>query len=784
MLLALLYGIAIKQYFSWLVFSKHHVENYTMRIFFVGTALRSTFMVLALVSLVACGAGSSKKGPPANSIAASSLTTNSSFSVGSSQKNNSSMGLSSVLNSSAVNSSVGNSNVSTVSNSSISYLIGGSIQHLPLDLKNEVTTFAGAVKGADGAGTESKFYLPEGAVTDGNNLYVADTGNHTIRKIVLATGVVTTLAGKAGVSGSDDGATGSAARFYGPQSITINGTNLFVTDTQNQTIRKIAIASGEVITLAGSVNKTGATNATGTQARFYFPRGITNDGTYLYVTDSENHTIRKIKEDTGEVTTLAGLATQSGNSNGLGTNARFKNPTGIFSNGTNLYVTDSGNHTIRKIVISSGLVETFAGTAGQSGTANGTNAEARFNSPTGITGDGTYLYVSDTENHTIRKIAINSQAVTTLAGMSGMSGSDNGLSLFNKPSGIAIVGSNLYVADRNNNTIRLVSVADSLAPIFAGIVRGGDGSGNAVSFAGPYGMTTDGTNIYFTDTEDSTIRKMVISTGVVSTLAGVSGQAGADDGIGALARFRKPEGITTDGTNLYVTDYGNNAIRKIVIESREVITLAGSVNASGSDDGAGTSALFNAPYGITTDGINLYVADTGNYTIRKIEIATGIVETFAGTADQKGAVDETGTAARFNFPSGITTDGTYLYVTDTNNNTIRKIEIASRIVKTLAGTALMLGSTDEVGEKARFSYCQGISSDGTYLYVVDTGNHTIRRVDKVTGAVTTIAGSAGVSGSVNATGTASKFWSPTGITNDGLNVYVTDTTNNTIRKIH
>ena len=219
-------------------------------------------------------------------------------------------------------------------------------------------------------------------------------------------------------------------------------------------------------------------------------------------------------------------------------------------------------------------------------------------------------------------------------------------------------------------------------------------------------------------------RKIVISTGVVTTLAGSS--QGSTDATGTSASFYFPVGITTDGTNLYVADFNNHRIRKIVISTGVVTTLAGSTsNYSGSTDATGTSARFNYPRAITTDGTNLYVADRKNDRIRKIVISTGVVTTLAGSS--QGYTDDTGTSARFYLPRGITTDGTNLYVADTNNHKIRKIVISTGVVTTLAGSSS--GSTDATGTSARFQFPQGITTDGTNLYVSDTYNHRIRKIE-------------------------------------------------------
>jgi len=317
----------------------------------------------------------------------------------------------------------------------------------------------------------------------------------------------------------------------------------------------------------------------------------------------------------------------------------------------------------------------------------------------------------------------------------------------------------------------------------AGLDGSTDGIGSAARFYDPCGITTDGTNLYAADTYNQTIRMMVIATGVVTTVAGTAGAIGSTDGTGAVARFYVPYGITTDGTNLFVTNAGDHTIRKIVIATGVVTTLAGMALSYGSTDGTGTAARFDYPFGITTDGINLFVADANNRTIRKVVIATGVVTTVAGTAGAIGSTDGTGATARFFSPCGITTDGTNIYVADTANHTIRKIVIARGLVTTLAGTAGTYGSTDGTGTAARFYYPYGITTDGTNLFVTNAGDHTIRKIVIATGVVTTVAGTAGSYGSTDGTGVAARFNWPVGITTDGTNLFVGDSYNHTIRVI-
>jgi streptogramin lyase len=233
------------------------------------------------------------------------------------------------------------------------------------------------------------------------NVYVADMANNTIRKITPK-GVVSTLAGLAGHPGSQDDI-GANARFRNPWGVAADDTgNVFVADLSNDTIRKITPA-GMVMTLAGQAGMTGSVDGSGSQARFNAPHGVATDHAgNVYVSDSANGTIRKITPG-GVASTLAGLPGYSGNTDGNGHDARFGNPQGLaVDNQGNIYVADTGNNTVRKIT-PLGVVTTLAGLAG----AGGAGADARFNSPGGVAADSAgNVYVADTNNHTVRKIAL------------------------------------------------------------------------------------------------------------------------------------------------------------------------------------------------------------------------------------------------------------------------------------------------------------------------------------------------------------------------------------------
>jgi sugar lactone lactonase YvrE len=327
---------------------------------------------------------------------------------------------------------------------------------------------------------------------------------------------------------------------------------------------------------------------------------------------------------------------------------------------------------------------TLAGVPLSAGSSDGTGAAARFDFPCGVAADGAgNLYVADTDNNIIRKIVASTGAVTTLAGLAGSSGSADGIgsaARFNNPSGVAVdSGGNIYVADTLNHTLRRITAQGVVSTIAGapGVAGSVDGTGSAARFYGPQGLAINpdpyvGTNdLYLADTNNHTIRKLVPSTGVVTTVAGLAGSAGSADGIGSQGRFNGPSGVAVDSRGtVWVADTENHAIRS-VWSTGQVLTVAGLAGASGATDGAGSVARFNSPTAVALgpDG-NLYVADTDNHTIRVFNYDT--VSTLAGLAGTSGSADGLGSAARFFSPAGVATDSSgNLYVADTDNQTLR-----------------------------------------------------------------------------------------------------------------
>lgn len=357
-------------------------------------------------------------------------------------------------------------------------------------------------------------------------------------------------------------------------------------------------------------------------------------------------------------------------------------------------------------------VTLFAGSlAGTAGTSNGSGPAAAFDQPVDITTDGTNYYVLDYTDYTeddernsiIRKIDA-SGTVTTLA----ITDTSGNAVAFENAQGITISpdARYLYVADTGHHLIRCIRLSDNTSWIVAGNDDDNAGfvdseTGSDAYFNSPTGITTDGTNLYVADAYNRTIRKIVISTTAVSTLAGDPDEdVDSDDGTYTDARFYTPVRLTTDGSNLYVTDFDNRNVRRVVIATGETTTLAGSTDRdvrkiSGDEsteeyyDRTGTAARFYHPHGITTDGTNLYVTDWNDYfletlvfkhLIRKIVIATGEVTTIAGgeSTPREETLEGLGTAARFAKPRGIVWNGSLKGLLVTNGSESFTVNGATR----------------------------------------------------------------------------------------------------------
>lgn len=497
---------------------------------------------------------------------------------------------------------------------------------------------------------------------------------------------------------------GSSSRVVNPvrrQTYTLYGANTLGTDSES-----VTVAAQGLDAFAGQGVAFGYADGTGTQAKFTLATGLL--GSYTH--PSTNLTM-----------------------DGAG----------------NLYVADMANHVIR-MVTPAGVVTTLAGKAGASGNTDGvTGVDARFNNPTHVlvwTQDGSnaanVLMVADCNNNTIRRLTRQGDGTWMVTLEAGTAGTYGGVTTqnLNSPTGLAKYNDKIFIADRRSNSIRIYDPAAAAGSRITRLSGGGtntsfgfvDGDAATARFNAPSSLAIDPSNgdVYVADRENHVIRK-VTQAGVASTVAGTN-TAGFTDANGTAARFSRPTSIVRDAAgNFFISENGNHAIRKMDA-SLDVTTLAGTGSA-GFAEGTGTSAVFNGPQGITLDAAgNLLVADSMNGHIRKLTAsgspATYTTSPFAG-ARWAGAVDATGIAASFNVPNGVAVDNDgNTYVADEANKLIRKISPE--------------GAVTTIGTGFTWTTPYALSVDNALnVYVLErlSPNSAVRRISGTTGEVTTLA---------------------------------------------
>lgn len=620
-----------------------------------------------------------------------------------------------------------------------------------------VATVAGGPGGVgyeDGTGLSDELE-PSAVVSDGaNTLYFTDQRGSALRSYGLVNQTVTTLLG-------------------GPYNFTIPNTQGLVYDAANQTlyladsqrnqILAFPVGAFDYTVVAGS-GIAGYTDASGTAAQFASPHGmaLSADGSTLYVADTNNEVIRAVVIATGAVTTLAGQKGVFRSTDGAGAAASFCQPTGLDIDpaGANLYISDQCGFSIRQLALASTTVSTIAG-SGAIGQSDGAAASATFKNLSGVRVDphssAPLLYIMD--DNKIRALTLNANpTVFTLAGGSGPGQADgnSGAAGFYNPLNLTAVANlagsgttTLFVADTLNGLLRRVDIANPL-----------------------------------TATNSASVN--------VTTLAGQPSHRGNADGPGtgadfsgaSTAEFSQPEGIVTDGKVAYVADSINGAIRKIDLASSTVTTVAGPASGFADGPATGGAAFFhNAGLAWLPSQNVIYIADTGNGAIRKLDLATSTVSTVAGT-NASGYVDGPIASARFNNPFGIlaSADGTKLYIADTGNNAIRLIDLTAGTVSTLAGSG-GLGSADGIGPAARFAEPNGLAFDatGNNIYISDFENHAIRELNLTTLAVTTVVGAAHICGAADGPAGSATLCTPAFITTDGHSLFWGDSDTGLLR---
>jgi sugar lactone lactonase YvrE len=633
-----------------------------------------------------------------------------------------------------------------------------------------ITTVAGNGDGGyltDGVpATATRLNHPYGVHGDAaGNIYIADKDNKRIRKVSAENGFITTVAGNGDGTYLGDGLPATATGLNKPPGIFLDAVgNLYIADTDNNCIRKVDAVSGIITTVAGNGDEGYlADGVPATATRLDHPAGAHVDaGGNIYIADTDNKRIRKVDNTSGMITTVVGTGSAGYWGDAVpATQAELDRPNGIFVDaGGNIYIADTENRRIRKVHAIQGIITTIAGN-GLSTYAgdNGPAVDASFRNPAGLWVDTTgNIYIADTENQRIRKVDIETGIIDTIIGngSSGYTG-DGGPAIdatLRDPGDVCVnAAGDIIIADTVNNSIREVYADTGLISTVAGEASGGfsgDGvpaTATKLYFPGDISRDASG-HFYIADTENNRIRKINAVTGIIETVAGNGLRSYSGDGGPATdAALKQPAGVSIDASgSIFIADTENHRIRKVDYDSGVITTVAGNGDSGFSgDDVPASGTKLNKPRGVYVDAAgNIFIADTENSRIRKVDADTGMITTVAGNGD-RGYDGDNGpaTGAELNKPNDLWVDTTgNIYIADTENHRIRRVDVATGLITTVAGN----GSSDYAGDngpaiEASLRKPAGISVDADgNLYISDTENQCIRRVDAASGIIRRVAG--------------------------------------------
>ena len=671
-----------------------------------------------------------------------------------------------------------------------------------------ITTVAGGSTFAgDGSpATEAPIDPMRVDVDAAGNLFIADALNNRIRRVDRNTGLITTIVGTGLAAFDGDGGPSTAASLEHPESVAFDGAgNLFIADVYNSRIREVKADTGIISTVAGGgdygfLGDGGPATSAGIDSPFDIAPDREGN---VYIADSFIHRIRRVDRATGIITTVAGNGTAGfSGDGGLATDAMLNNPHGVAVDVTgNLLIADSDNNRIRLVDLTTGIITTIAGT-GEDDFAgdNGLALAAGLSFPSDVAADGSgNVFIADAGNGRIRKVAADTNVITTVAGdgtfqLSGDGGAATEAGL-NDARNLAVdSGGNLFIADFANKRIRRVDARTGIITTIAGTGNdsflGDGGLATAAVLNQPRAVAFDSAgNMFIADEGNARIRRIDAATGIITTFAGGGEyEDGFGDGGPATgAALSNPSEMAFDSSdNLFISDTWHHLIRRVDGTTGVITTIAGTGTQSYSgDDGAAIDADLDQPLDIalSPEG-DLYVADSGNFRIRRIDLETGTITTAVGTG-QDGFSGDGGLAVDAAISSvediSFDTEGRLILADSDPNSRVRRVDLETGIITTIAGGG---DSTDEgIAATEADLLPVAIASDGR-LFLFDLVDQGLRQIG-LDGLINTIAGGGNI-GSVGDGGPASEalFAYPGGLAFDASgNLYVADRFNNRIRVI-
>ncbi len=690
----------------------------------------------------------------------------------------------------------------------------GGLAQVPLSVRppdvelapGEIATFAGGSNftGDGSPATAAVLAFPAGLAVDSTGAIVISDQNNRIRRVDPVTGLITSIVGTGDFGFSGDGGNALAADLNLPTQLAFDRAgNLLISDTFNHVIRRVDSATGTIRTVAGT-GEPGYSGDDGqaTLANLNGPRGLAIDRSgNLFFADMGNHRVRRV-DTSGIITTVAGTGDVGFDGDeGPASLATLHLPDGVALDPLgNLFIADRGNARIRRVDADTQIITTVAGDPSEG---------LELKRPSGILVDfdGDIVF-SDLRNHRVFELDLGDGTVESLAG-TGVPGfsQDGGLGTeaeLNFPTAVAIdAAGDLLFAEFLNNRIRKVDALTGVITTVAGAGQasftGDSGPATEASLLTPEDLLIDAQgNLLITDRGNARIRVVDSETGLIGTVAGTGIFDFSGDGDPALeTSLRSPRGITLDEQGrLLIADTLNHRIRRVEPDGT-VSTVAGTGSSGFSGDGEpAQNAELNAPFSVVVDAAGtIYFSDTGNAVIRLIEADGGIIDTLAGTGEPGFSGDQ-GPAVEADLfsPRGLALgppEGPFaggLYVADARNHSVRRIDLTSLTIDTVAGIGGQTGFSGDGGpaREAELALPRRIAFDEAgNLYIADTGNNVIRRVDAETQMITTVAGSGerGFSGDGGPAGAAT-LSSPSGLVFDSQgNLFLSEFLNGRVRMI-